>query len=105
MEDISVILCTGVDHGNAFHYLTQRDTTSVIPHPAAAIFFNYDVNPFAIPHDVLVYGIINHLFDKDIDTVIRMRTITQAADIHTGPLANVLKGTKGFYLGFVVLVG
>ena len=105
LENISVVLCTGVDHRNAFHYLTQRDTTPVVPHPASAVFLNCDVNPFAIPHDVFVYGIINNLFDQDIDTVIRVRAITQAADIHTGPLANMLKRTKGFYLGFVVLVG
>ena len=41
-------------------------------------------------HDKLIDGVVYHLLDKDVDTVIRLCTITELTDIHTGSLTDVL---------------
>ena len=104
LEDFGIVFGAGVDHRDAFHHLAERNAAAVIAHPAAAVFGYGDVDPLAAAHDKFIDRVIQDLFEKDVDTVIGMRAVAEPADVHARPFADMLQGTQGFDLGFVVLV-
>jgi hypothetical protein len=101
LENLIVVLGSGIDFGNTLDDLAQRDSPPEITHrdPGA---LDSDDYPVTVPHDELIDGVIHHLFDKDIDAVVIIRAVTHTADIHTGTFPDVLQGRERLYLALVI---
>ncbi len=63
-----------------------------------------DIDALARPHDKLVNGVVDDFFEQNIDAVILVRAVAQPADIHAGPLSDMLQRTEGLDLAFVVIM-
>jgi hypothetical protein len=53
--------------------------------------FQRNDHPVAIPHDVFVDRIIHYFLYQDIDPVIVVGSISDAADVHPGAFADVFE--------------
>src|SRR6056297_2871122 len=97
-----VVFCTGVDYRNAFHHFSEGNSTSVVSnfHPVPINLYD---DARTVAHDILIDTVIDHLFQQNVDTVIYIRTIPQATDIHPGSQANMLEAAEGFDRTFIVL--
>jgi hypothetical protein len=56
----------------------------------------------AVPHRVFVDAVIDHLFEEDVDAIIRTAAITQFADIHTGPQADMFLPVEAPYRVLII---
>ncbi len=93
LKDIGIVFRPGIDHRNAFHQLAQGDAAAEIAHLDPALFavVDGDNDLLARSHDKFIDRIINHLFEQDIDAVVRMGAVAQPADIHAGPQTDMLQ--------------
>ena len=51
------------------------------------------ISPFTKPHDKFIDCIIDNLFQKNIDSIIRVGSVTQTANVHARTQPDVFKGT------------
>ena len=65
------------------------DATTIVAHSDAKVFVDIDLYSFARIHTELVDRIVNDLFQKHIDSVLRHRTVAQSTDVHTGAHADM----------------
>jgi len=63
-----------------------------------------DIDPFARSHDIFVHGIIHHLLEEDMDPVIGVSDVAETVDVHPRTFTDMLKGTEGLDLTFIVIV-
>ena len=92
LEDLVVVFRAGIDDRHAFNDFPQGDPPSVVPY-GDFILFDFNVDLLAVAHNEFIDGVIRHLFDEDIDPVVRISSVSQTADIHTGPEPYMLKRT------------
>ena len=50
------------------------------------------IDLFAMLHDEFIDAIIDHFFEHDIDPIIRMGSIAQAANVHARAQADMRQG-------------
>ena len=55
-----------------------------------------------IAHDVFVDAVVDHLFQKHINAVVGVRTVSHAPDIHAGAQPDMFQGIKGFDLALII---
>ena len=103
LEDVVIVFRACIDPRNAVDHLAERDAASVVS-DADEIAVDCNIDLAAIPHDELVDGIVDDLFQKDIDAVIMVGAIPQAADVHAGTRPDVFQGGERLDLTFVVIV-
>ena len=101
LENIVIVLGPGVDYRNTLDDLPQGDPPSMVP-DLDLVVLDADVHTVAVAHNKLVDGVVHNLFQEYIDPVVLIASVTQTADIHTGPQADMLQGTEGFYFTFIV---
>src|SRR5204862_464815 len=65
---------------------------------------DFNLYLFAIPHDELIDGVINHLLKQDIAPVVVMRTVTDATNIHPSTQPDMFQRGKRFNFALVVNV-
>src|SRR5262245_44009885 len=83
LEDIIVILGTGVDLADTFDHFTQRNATTEIANRNFPFrFVHIDLNFRPILHDELIDTIVDDLLQHDINSVIGMRSIPETTNIH-----------------------
>jgi hypothetical protein len=102
LEHLGVVLGPGIDHAHTLNELAQGDTAPEIPHLDHAVRADIHVDPLAHPHDELVHRIVYHLFEEDVDAVVRMAAVAEPTDVHAGPQADMFQGTESLDLAFVV---
>jgi len=102
LEDIGVVFGTGIDDGDAIYQFAERNAAAEIPHLHPAIAVDANVDPPARSHDELIHGIVQNLFQENVDAVIRMAAVAESPDVHAGPQPDMLKRAQGFDLALVV---
>jgi hypothetical protein len=103
LKDVIVVLRAGINLGNAIDHFAQWDSAAVIPDPDEGLIDGY-VDLATVAHDEFIDGIIDHLFEEDIDAVIVMAAVPQTANVHSSTGPDVFQGGEGFNLTFVVIV-
>ena len=73
-ESLAVVLRSGIHLTGNVDYLAQRNATAVVAYGDGA-FFNGHFYRFTIPHHIFVDGVIQHLFQQYINTVIGIITV------------------------------
>ena len=71
MEHVIVVLGPCINHRNAFYDLAQGDAAAVVAYAYRVVFYG-NVDLFAMPHDKFVNGVVNDLFEQDVNPVIRI---------------------------------
>jgi methyl-accepting chemotaxis protein len=59
-----------------------------------------DLDAFAVAHGELVNGVVYGLLEQDVDAVLGVGAVAEAADIHAGAQADVFEGGEGLDRGF-----
>ena len=104
LEGSRVELTAGVQLGNHIHHLSERDAASEVAHGHGPVLVDGDVDALAIAHRELVDGVVDDLFQEDVDTVTLPFAIAQAADVHTGTPPDVFVPLQGNDV-FLTVVG
>ena len=103
LEHIVVVFGARVDLGNAIHHFAQRNASSEIPH-RHAIALDMNLHLPAVPHDEFIHRVIEDFLHQDITTVIGIRAIADAPDIHARPQPDMLQGRQRLDFALVVIV-
>ena len=104
LEGLAVVFAAGVEHGDHFHEFAQRNTAPVVPH-AHTTLCDLHFDHFAFAHAVLVDGVIDRLFDKDVDTVVGVAAVAEFTDIHTRSAPDMFHVVEVNNVRFAVLHG
>ena len=102
LEGLAVVFGAGVDDRDAVDELAQRDAAAVIAHPDGAAG-DLDLDLPAGAHREFVDGVVDGLLEEDVDAVLGMGAVAEAADIHAGADPDVLEGAEGLDAGFGVV--
>ena len=94
---------------NALDDLPEGYAPAVVPdgHQGGALgeVLRLDDDPGPRAHDEFVDRVVHDLLEEDIDPVVGIGPVPEAADIHSRPEADVLEGGEGLDLGLVVTLG
>ena len=105
LERLGVVFGAGVDDRDAFQDLAERDAAAVVAHAQGAVGELHLDLP-AAAHREFVDGVIDRLLEQDVDAVLGVAAIAEAADVHARPQPDMLGRGKGFDAGFgIVVVG
>ena len=91
LEGLRVDLGTRIHLRGRIDELAERYATTVVSYRdliRLAIYRDAYLTTHA--HDKLIDRVVYHLLDKDVDAVVRLRTISELTDIHTRTLADML---------------
>ena len=95
--------CVQLRHGG--HETSQGNATSVVANGTRGVVGNVHLNALTETFVKFVYRIVDGFLQQHVDTIIGMRTIAQATDIHTGAQADVIHVFEVAYFTFVVIDG
>ena len=85
-----VVFRAGVHFRRHVHQFAERHAASVVAYGDGLVVRDRDVDALAEAHHVFVYGVVQHLFDQDVDPVVGGRSVAEFPDIHTRPPPDVL---------------
>jgi hypothetical protein len=102
LEGLAVVFGAGVDDGDAVHQLAQRDAAAVVADLDGAVG-ELDLDLAAAAHHEFVDGVIDGLLEEDVDAVLGVGAVAEAADIHARAEADVLEGAEGLDAGFSII--
>jgi len=89
LERLGIVLRARVDLGGAFHQLAEGNPPAVVPHPDGRSAQLHLDRP-AVPHDVFVDRVVDHLLEQHVDPIVRRTAVSQLADIHPRSQPDVL---------------
>lgn len=69
-----------------------------------ALLIDRDIDRFTEAHHVFINGVVQDLFQKDVNTIVIRCTIAQLPDIHPRAAADMLLPLKGNYVFFLIIV-
>ena len=93
LERLRVVLATRIQHRDGIHHLAQRYASAIVPNLDTSVLHTYlhlHLNHLAFAHAKLVNRVVYRLLDEHIDTVVRVASVAQFANIHTRPAADML---------------
>ena len=83
LERLAIVLTTGIQHADSLNELSLRNTTAIVADADTQIVLYIDFQTCSSPHLKLIDGVIDHLLQEHINTILRQVTITQTTDVHT----------------------
>ena len=83
LERLAIILTSGVQHAHRLNEFSLRNASAVVAHADTQMVFDVDFDAGTGVHLEFVDGVIHHLLQEHIDTILRQVTITQTTDVHT----------------------
>ena len=97
LEDLVVVLGTGIHRAYGLGEGALGDASPVVADGDVAMLLlvDRDVDVLAVPHRVLVDGVVDHLLEEDVDAVVGSCAVAQLADVHTGTEPDVLHRVEG----------
>ena len=104
LEGLAVVFRARVDDRDAVDQLAERDAAAVVAHAQHA-FVQLDLDLLAVAHREFVDAVVDRLLEQDVDAVLRVRAVAEAADIHAGAEPDVLERAEGLDGGFGVGLG
>jgi len=94
LENLGIIFGARIHLAHRFREFSQRNAPAIIAYPHNfGIDDDFDFFPEA--HHKLIHGIVQDFFHQHVNPVVRCRSVTQFADIHSGPLPYMLLPVKG----------
>ena len=90
LKSLGIVFTSGVQHRYCIDQTTQGNTTAIVAHRNTQIIFYGNVDTLTDSHFKFIDGIVYHFFQKHINSVFRLRTISQAANVHTRTHTHVL---------------
>ena len=88
LKCFAVVLRPSIDFRHNINHLSQWDTTAVITNNDLTVR-NFNLDGLSSPHDKFVNGVVQNLFQQDINTIVRGLSITQFSDVHSGTQTDV----------------
>ena len=83
LERLTIVLTTGIQHADSLNELSLRNTTAIVADADTQIVLYIDFQTCSSPHLKLIDGVIDHLLQEHINTILRQVTIAQTTDVHT----------------------
>ena len=83
LERLAIVLTTGIQHADSLNELSLRNTTAIVADADTQIVLYIDFQTCSSPHLKLIDGVIDHLLQEHINTILRQVTIAQTTDVHT----------------------
>ena len=102
LEGLRIILGARVHFGNDIHHLAQGNTSAIVAHGHRTIAHR-DLNGLAGAHHEFVDRVVNDFLQKNVDAIIRRRSVAEFADIHPRAKADMLLPFEGSDVVFGVL--
>ena len=102
LEGLGVEFAAGVQLGRDIHDLPERNAAAEVA-DRHGLVLDVDVDALAEAHRELVHGIVDDLFQQDIDAVSLPLSVPQAPDIHAGAPPDVLIPLQGDDVLFVIV--
>ena len=70
LESLGVELTTGVQNADTLDELALGDASAIVAHRDAEVVLYVDFDAIACPHLELIDGVVEYLFQQDVDTVL-----------------------------------
>ena len=83
LERFAVVLATCVQLAHSIHHLALRNASTIITNTHSETVLDGHLNTVSSTHLELVDTVINSFFQQNIDAIVSLRAIAQAANIHT----------------------
>ena len=80
---IVIILTSSVEFWHSRNQTAQRDATTIVTNRGCEIVLNINLNLFTESFVEFVDGVVDALFEQNVDSIFSMRTISQTSNIHT----------------------
>ena len=84
LEHLVIVFCSGVQFAHGLNHHTLRYTTAIVAYRHCMIIGYINLKTLAKAHLELIDTVIDDLLEKDIYTVVALRTIAKFTYIHTG---------------------
>ena len=101
LEHVVVVLGPRVDARDALDDLAQRDAPAVVAHGHFQAV-DRQQHLVAVAHDELVDGVVDDLLEQDVNAVVVVAAVADAADVHARAGADVFEGRERLDLALVV---
>ena len=83
LKRLGVVLTTSIQHRYGLDQLSLRDASTIVAHGDTQVLVDIHLDTVARMHLELVDGVVDHLFQQHVDTVLRQGAVAQSADVHT----------------------
>ncbi len=103
LEHVVIVFRARVNLRHALDDFAQRNAAPEIAHRHARAF-EFDLHLLAVAHDVFVDGIVDDLLHQDVATIVLVRPIADAPDVHARAQADVFEGGERLDFALVVNV-
>ena len=90
LERLRVVFSSGVEHADRLNELALRDAASVVADGNALALLHVHFDALSGVHLKLVDGVVHHLFEQDVDAVLRQIAVAESSDVHTRTRADML---------------
>ena len=90
LERLAIILTSGIEHADRLDKFALRNTTTIVAHADTKMVLYVDFKTGTSSHLKLVDGIIHHLLQEHVDTILRQVAVAQTTDIHTWTSTHML---------------
>ena len=97
-----IVLGPGIHLGDGIHHLAQGDAPAKVAHRHGTVL-DGNFHGFPRAHHKLVDGVVHHLLDQDVNTVVGGRAVPHFANVHPRAEPNVLLPLQAPDVVFVVL--
>ena len=101
LESLRVVLTAGIQLAHSLNHLTLRNATAIVTQAHAFIIGDIHLDALARIHTELVNGVVDSLLEKNVDTILGVRTVTETSDIHTRTGTDMVNVTQ---VGDVIVV-
>ena len=90
LKGLGVVLTTRIQLADGFDDLSLRDTTTIVANRDPQMVYNIDLNALASIHTELIDGVVDGFFQKYVDTILWLRTVGEASDVHARTRADMV---------------
>ena len=95
-KSLRIVLGSRIHPGRYIHQLAQGNPPPEVTYRHFPVFHR-NADFISGTHGKLINRVVHHLFHKNINTVIRCRTVTQFTNIHPRPATDMLPPVEGPY--------
>ena len=103
LEHLVVELASGVELAGGLHHRAERYPSPEVPDAHLVVFY-LDDDLLAESCREFVDAVVNDLFEEHVDSVPRVGTVPETADVHPRTPADVFHSFESLYVGFRVFV-
>ena len=103
LESLRVELSAGVQDADGVDELSLRDASSIVTNRHTQVILDGHLNTVAGLHLELVDGVVEHLLQQHIDTVVGLGAVVKLSDIHTRAQTDMLQTRQSADVLIIIL--